>query len=295
MVIFDANQAVIAATAKASKDFGAEVTESDVRHYFLRLVVECMKRFSAEYGKEIVLAFDSLKGYWRKDEFPYYKFKRKDAKANMPFDMDFAKECANHFYEEMSEGTHFRCVRVDGAEGDDVIAALVMAYGHEKDEIVDATSMVKFMIVSSDEDFIQLQKYQGVDQWSSIRGVHVRDDNPKKHLFEKIVRGDTGDSVPSCLSEDDIFVTKAHRQTPITAKKVDAWYDEFLSSGMPPNDLTTYWFRNKMLVDLSQIPASIQGNIVEAYKASKKGSKTDFLTYMTSKRVKGFENDLQFF
>lgn len=296
MILFDAHQAVIACTAKASSDFGvSNVTLSDVRHYFLRLIVESMKKHTAEYGKDVVLAFDSLKGYWRKDEFPFYKFKRKDAKANMPFDMEFAKDCADALFHEMDERTHLRAVRVDNAEGDDVIASIVMAYGIERGEIVDAGNMPNFLIVSSDEDFLQLQRFQAVDQWASIRKTYVRTDDAKRALFDKIVRGDDGDSVPNVTSEDDIYVTKARRQTPITQKKLDAWYEEYMRTGQPPEAITTYWDRNRKMIDFSQIPALIQGQIVEAYTSAKRTSKMDFLGYMTEKKVKGFDEDLQFF
>lgn len=295
MILYDTNQAIIAATSKASSDFGInEVTLSDVRHYFLRLVVEVRKKFAAEYGPETVLAFDSITSLWRKDEFPYYKFSRKDAKANMPFDMEFAKECIRDLYDEMKLNTHFKCIRKEGAEGDDVIGVIIKEHAYKEGDIVDLGNLPKFLIVSSDEDFLQCQQYAAVDQYSSIKGAHVRDENPRKALFEKIVRGDRGDGIPSSLSPDDQFVVENPRQKSITAKHVDAWYEEYLSTKIAPAALVNF-ARNKRLIDFDEIPAEVYGGIIEEYKTYKPNTKMNFVSYLTQKKVRGFDQDLTFF
>ena len=46
------------------------------------------------------------------------------------------------------------------------------------------------MIISSDKDFIQLQKYNNVKQFSPIQKKAVVDKNPRNYLFNHIMRGD---------------------------------------------------------------------------------------------------------
>ena len=41
-------------------------------------------------------------------------------------------------------------------------------------------------------------------------------------LWEKLIKGDTGDGVPNILS-DDTFVVEGKRQRPISTKKMELW------------------------------------------------------------------------
>ena len=88
----------------------------------------------------------------------------------------------------------FKVMKVDRAEADDIIAVLV------EDNPVNPIT-----IISSDKDFIQLQKYQGVQQWSPLTMNFVKGD-PDASLWEKLIKGDTGDGVPNILSADDTFI-----------------------------------------------------------------------------------------
>ena len=55
----------------ASKEF--------LRHIILNQIKAIRKKFVDQYG-EPVICMDSWCGYWRKDLFPYYKAKRKEAR-----------------------------------------------------------------------------------------------------------------------------------------------------------------------------------------------------------------------
>ena len=64
----------------------------------------------------------------------------------------------------------------------------------------------------------------------SLQKKYIKGD-PKFSLYEKIIKGDSGDGVPNILSPDIVFVTEEMRQKPLTKKKLDAWY------GVDPKDL----------------------------------------------------------
>ena len=61
------------------------------------------------------------------------------------------------------------------------------------------------MIISGDKDFIQLQKYSNVSQYSPILKKHV---NGKENDYIRvhILKGDTSDGMINVLSNDDVFV-----------------------------------------------------------------------------------------
>ena len=296
MIIIDSSHAIIAATARASKDFGIDgVKVSDVRSYFFMLVANVKKKFGGEYGNEVVFAFDSEDGYWRKDVFPYYKIKRKDAHANAPFSFDFAKECINILFDELNTTTHYKAVRVSKAEGDDIIASIVKNKCPLKGEIVDRESQERVMVISSDGDLVQLQQYQGVDQYSTTLEKYVRSENPKFALFEKIVRGDAGDSIPSSLTQDDHYaLVEKKRQKSIFVKNIDEWWKEYDDTGVINENISTYYSRNKQLIDFDEIPVTLEKEIVIAYDQSPVQSKTDFLNYVTKNTMNSVFDQIQF-
>ena len=77
------------------------------------------------------------------------------------------------------------------------------------------------MIVSGDKDFIQLQKYDNVKQYSPITKKLVDGVDPKVYIKEHVLKGDKSDGVPNVLSPDHTF-TDELRQRPLTSKKLES-------------------------------------------------------------------------
>ena len=77
-------------------------------------------------------------------------------------------------------------LEVYGAEADDIIAALCGELEFDNG---------KTLILSGDKDFIQLQRYRNVTQYSPITKKFVNGVNWSDYLNEHILRGDTGDGV----------------------------------------------------------------------------------------------------
>ena len=102
-------------------------------------------------------------------------------------------------------------MHVDEAEADDIIAVIIRELSEEPT-----------LILSSDKDFIQLQKFSNVKQWSPLQKKFVVGD-PVESLYDKTIRGDSGDGVPIIVSSDDTFITEGKRQTPVTKKKMELW------------------------------------------------------------------------
>ena len=78
------------------------------------------------------------------------------------------------------------------------------------------------MIISGDKDFIQLQKYENVSQYSPILKKMVNGHNPDTYIKEHILKGDSSDGVANVLSPDHTFV-EGLRQRPLSKKKIEAW------------------------------------------------------------------------
>jgi hypothetical protein len=142
----------------------------------------------------------------------------------------------------------------------------------------------KVMILSSDKDFVQLQKYPNVDQYSPIMKKFIKENDPTAQLKQLIIRGDKNDGIPNILSADNVIVDGI-RQKAITEVKITQWLNQ------PPEqfcneEMLRNFERNKMLIDLTRIPESLKQSIIDTYETTKVHTKQEFLNYMMAYRLK---------
>ena len=283
MILIDYSQISIAAFYAQPN---AELTEGFLRHLILNTIRMYSKKYKDEYG-QIVLACDGGNS-WRKGIFPQYKAHRKKAREESTMDWKLFFELLNMIREEIKENFPYKVVHLDRTEADDVIAVLIeQTQEFGKNEPV--------MIISSDGDFIQLQKYKNVKQFSPIQKKVVTDSNPHLYLFDHVIRGDKGDGIPNVLSSDNCIV-EGTRQTPITQKKVDEWLKnaEDLKSVMNEETYRNYQ-RNRQLIDLSLIPEDIKTNIINTYDNQKVAPRAKILDYLIKKRCRMLVDSVQEF
>ena len=237
--------------------------EQLIRHMILNSLRMYRTRYKDEYG-ELVLAVDASNN-WRKTAFPQYKASRKKTQKESSFDWGEAFRILNKIREEIAENFPYTVVRVDGCEADDVIGTLVTRNPDPNRDY----DPEKIMIVSSDRDFLQLQKYKFVRQYSPLLKKELTVDNPRVWLQTHIIRGDKGDGVPNILSDDNVFV-EGFRQTPITQKKIDSIIED-LEEGELLYAASWYrnYCRNKKLIDLSETPKELRREIINNFMAVK--------------------------
>jgi hypothetical protein len=273
MIIFDFNQVAISNLMEQIGSSRTAVDESLVRHMILNTIRTYVKKFKESHGPEVVIACDN-KNYWRREIFPHYKAGRKKAREASGHDWSTIFDCLNKIRDELRDYSPYKVVTVETCEADDIIATLVMKYSGTQ----------KIMILSSDKDFAQLQKYPNVDQYSPILKKHIKEPLPALQLKQLIIRGDKGDGIPNILSRDDCFVT-ATRQKPITEAKIIGWMNqepkEFCNEEMLRN-----YSRNETLIDLSKIPDKLKTAILDTYESAKGHSKQEFMNYMIANRLK---------
>ena len=273
MIIFDFNQVAIANLMEQIGSSKTAVDESLVRHMILNTIRTYVKKFKAEYGTDIVIACDNKK-YWRRDVFPHYKAHRKKARDSSGHDWNSIFECLNKIREELRSHSPYKVIEVDTAEADDIIAVLSMRH----------SATQKVMILSSDKDFAQLQKYPNVEQYSPILKKFIKEPLPSAQLKQLVIRGDKSDGIPNILSKDDVFV-EGVRQKPITEAKIINWMnqrpEEFCNDEMLRN-----YKRNEMLIDLTQIPETLKQSIIDTYESTKGHTRQEFMNYMVANRLK---------
>ena len=239
------------------------IDESMVRHMILNSIRMYRMEHHDEYG-EVVLTWDS-KHSWRRDYFPEYKASRRKGREESDLDWEDIFGTLNKIRNEIKQNVPYKYLEVFGAEADDIIGFLCEENKNEK-----------LMIISGDKDFIQLQKYPNVKQWSPITKKNVNGFNPTTYLKEHILRGDTSDGVPNVLSPDNTFVDGL-RQRPLTRKKIQSW---LVGGGSDWNDEVKRNFqRNSTLIDLSRTPEELKNQIRLEYNNAPHGDRSKLLNY----------------
>lgn len=262
--------------------------EDMIRHMILNTLRMYRTKYKDKYG-ELVLACDGPNN-WRKTVFPEYKANRRKGREESTFDWDAAFTIMNNVREEIKENFPYKVLHIDGCEADDIIATIVEYTNEEFGAYED------IMIISGDKDFVQLQKYGNVSQFSPVQKKSLVEKNPRAFLMEHIMRGDASDGVPNVLSGDDVFITGA-RQKPLSKKKLDTLIED-LNDGELLYAASWYrnYQRNEKLIDLSQTPSDLKNNIIQEFTTQDQWkNKASVFPYLINKRCNQLIESVQEF
>lgn len=287
MIVLDYSQVIISNLMAEIGSRRSEDIELDIkllRHMVINSIRSLKQKFEGEYG-ELVIACDN-KNYWRKKVFPYYKANRKKAREQSGLDWSVIFDSIKTIKEEIKAIFPYKVIDVETAEADDVIATL--AEWSQTNDLMMSGLIEKpkpFLIISGDHDFIQLQKYSNVKQFSPVAKKFLRPDaTPEAYVIEHIIRGDKGDGVPNVLSDDDSLINN-ERQKKIMQKKLDEWISDPTSM---PNDeaFRRNYDRNRTLVDLSYIPVELKTTIINTFETLPVNDRSKILNYFIANKMK---------
>ena len=282
MILVDLNQVMISnlMAQLGSRSNNDDISEDLIRHMVLNTIKSFKNRFGEEYG-DIVICCDS-RHYWRREIFPNYKWGRKQSRSGDTLDWDLIFSIFNKVRDELKEYMPWKVMDIYGAEADDIIAILVKH-----------NTSGKVLILSSDKDFIQLQKHEGVKQYAPILKKWVDGVDPLRYIKEHVLKGDRGDGVPNFLSPDDTFVNGI-RQKPISKKKLDYWIDSD-----PKGFCNEYQYRNfqrnQRLVDFDYIPKEIEESILSEFDSIETAGRHKILNYFIKNKLNDLIGNIQEF
>jgi len=272
VIIVDLNQVMLSnLMMQLGNHTNAKIEENMVRHMILNSLRSYKVKFGNEYG-ELVIAADNY-NYWRKKFFPYYKANRKKSQEKSDLDWGAIFETLNKIRQEIKDYFPYRVIEIESAEADDVIATLVRE--HSENE--------KILIMSGDKDFIQLHIWPDVKQYDPVRKRWITHNDPEQYLKEHVLKGDSGDGVPNILSEDNCFVVGS-RQKPLTAKRIAKILNtdpENLEANIARN-----YFRNAMLIDLSNVPEEIKEKVITSYNEQSGKDRSKLMNYFISNKLR---------
>ena len=166
---------------------------SEIYNYFKHLSIQSIM---AEVDKvdydNVIIAYDNRSGYWRHQIYPAYKANRKVAREKSELDFQEFGPILDSFIKEFTElFPMFHHLQIPLAEADDIAAVLAK-------ELSTNPSLGKAdytKIITSDKDYIQLLKYEGVEIYNPITRKKRTCMNIDKDLKIKCVMGDRGDNI----------------------------------------------------------------------------------------------------
>lgn len=275
MILLDLQQTLISSLMADVYANKKEINENLLRHVVFNTIRSYKQRFSQDYGS-LVICCDS-KHSWRKDFYPHYKAHRKADREKRGFDWEMVYKVFDETKENLRQYFPYKVIEVPGAEADDIIGTLT--------GIIRSRSIEDILILSSDRDFLQLQKYKNVCQYSPTQKGMLVEFNPELYLKEHVLKGDRNDGIPNVLSPDDTFVS-GKRQSVLRKENLQlllkVWDNPKFENTMVAHNFA----RNKTLIDLSETPKEIQDLIIAEFgKSINNKNKSNMLNFFITNRM----------
>lgn len=229
-----------------------------LHHYIHSAILDLKRKFSVTKKNPMYVVLDCPKKdswkfkYYNENKYQFEEYQDKEYKGQRVKDDTMPWDDIYKHLEEivlvLKNYTDIRVIMHPQAEADDTIYVLTV------------NDFYKTVIVSTDKDFIQLLKTNCVI-YHPIKDVFIKYDEPDKHKMEHILTGDKSDNILPCR----------HRLGAVKAKKM---YSEGIIEEELRKDskFRKRFLFNKKLIDLSEIPDTIQNEIntmVETYEGGK--------------------------
>jgi 5'-3' exonuclease len=236
------------------------------KHLMTKTILDYVLKFKPD---RVVIAIDSKS--WRKKVYPEYKAQRLDARKASLIDYEQFYKVNDGFVEELKKVfPNFYWMRVKDSECDDIVAILT-----KERDLGDIT------IVSSDKDFIQLLKFEGVKIFSPCAADYLESLNPLTDLDVKIIMGDSGDNIPAILPKTG----------PVKATK---YFNEgILYDDKQPDEVKENIKRNRLLISFEEIPEDVKKSVLNTFDSIRLESfgYMKFLEFCVTNSLKKIKDD----
>lgn len=248
----------------------------------------CLKYYRKFKPDEVAMVFEN-RNNWRKAYTNEHQHLLMPYKGNRVVDATKAAffTLINEFQQLIAAHTSLLCLTKEGLEGDDMVSAYVHRHA-PNDEVI---------VLSGDRDFIQLYSYP------NVRVVDPATDKDRERvdadwfIFEKCIRGDTGDNVMSAFPRvrttriEKAFKDEYEREKLMkeewTIKEIDETTGQERVKVMVVGELFEH---NKTLMDLNAQPAHIKQlmdlALDEAYASRSKFSYFHFMQFCGKHELK---------
>jgi hypothetical protein len=296
MILVDYSQVALSNILSFQRELKG--SESEVKNLIRHVTLSTLKSYKKKYGKEygeMVICCDGRK-YWRREIFPHYKAGRKKSREASELNWTLIFDTLTEMREDIAKHFPYKVIHIDRAEADDVIA--VLAKWTQTNDLIQqglVEDPQKVLILSSDGDFIQLQKFDNVTQYSPMQKKQIKANARELHekkITHIVKAGDDG--IPNIFSKDDVFVI-GERQKVCSAKRLA----EFIENGYDAcknDDERRNWHRNVQLIDFDYIPEDVSTQIIDTYTNYKTtGDKMSIMQYLIDNKCRLLLDELEDF
>lgn len=262
------------------------------KYLYLQNLIKLIEHFEPT---KVVIAIDS-KMNWRKKVYPEYKAQRKANRDKSTVDFDVFFPILDDFMEDLKQTfTNIYFLKLDECEGDDIIGVLAKHF-HLQD--------IPSIIVSTDRDMYQLQRYKNVKQFDPKNRKLAISINPIVELECKIITGDKGDNIPAIKPKCGpvtaaSLIKKDYVQT--IRELEESIYEGVLNESSLTDEQKEQrehyknYLRNQTLIDFEYIPDHIQfliTNSLNTYTIEKFNSRK-LLNLIVKHRLSSFLDNIQ--
>lgn len=205
-----------------------------------------------DYKKVYFVIDCSKKNIWRVDYYPEYKLKRRHLKKefNQTNSFKYIKEI---LIPNLCESLGCKMLNLPNCESDDIIG------------IVSKTTKTPTVIISCDQDYLQIDNVQQYDITGNLITLDKIKDKlglekssvmtNKIMLLIKILMGDAGDEIPAIKPK--LGIKGAYKL--VRNKKL-------LEETLSDENIKNNFMRNRLLIDFDKIPDLIKQEIVSLWR-----------------------------
>lgn len=296
VLFLDSHNAIFRTLYTATKQNEQFQTEDNTYAYFKYLYLNNLIKLIEHFEPtKVIVAIDSKKN-WRKNYYQEYKAQRKAAREKSKVDFETFFPILDVFMEDLKATfTNIHFLKIDGCEGDDIIGVLAKHFHFQN---------IPSIIVSTDRDMYQLQRYKLVKQFDPKNRKLAISINPLVELECKIITGDKGDNIPAIKPKCGPVTAAAliKKDYVQTIRELDEAINEgvILESSLCEEQKEQRlhfknYLRNQTLIDFEYIPNHIQFQItneLNTYTLEKFNSRK-LLNLIVKHRLGSFLDNIQ--
>jgi len=217
--------------------------------------------FSIKQAKtcsELVFAIDGKRHEtWRNHIWKNYKTNRdKKRPSDKNIDWDQVMSQYLKFSQELANNFPFKIIQYKLAEGDDIIATIVM------------NSPQKHYIVSVDKDYLQLYEPNRVEIYSPLKQSTIAHPNPQHFVIEQCLLGQAKDNIYNIKTPLDH--PEGKRKIGFGPKALEKVMVVGYKKWLKDNGLEERFEFNRKLMDFKKIPKELQTIIMKKYQQDNK-------------------------